>query len=263
MSEIDYDSTPDHGTGSPTSLQPGYSSPDDDHQTSSDDTDQEASETDGVYTSDNPEDSGSDDERFSSSADSDSDSSGHQDVLLNLSPKDKRMKNLVASLIKTGHHGPAIIRILALKHGIKISTRTLTRKRNEWGLRRCDLSPAPIPAPLSPEVRASILSSQSKGMNLQEMQVCLYKETGVEVSGRTVQRYMKKLGIKLLPNDLLDGKVTMDQVFEAINHARDNLLQNNAGYRRMRMILMRQYNIRIPRSVNLFSNPPVIIIPFL
>ncbi|KAA1135361.1 hypothetical protein PGTUg99_017182 [Puccinia graminis f. sp. tritici] len=81
------------------------------------------------------------------------------------------------------------------------------------------------------------------------MQVRLYKETGVEVSVRTVQRYMKKLGVKLLQNDLLDGKVTIDRVLEAITDARENLLQNNAGYRRMRMILMRHYNIRVPRQI--------------
>ncbi|EFP91905.1 uncharacterized protein PGTG_17932 [Puccinia graminis f. sp. tritici CRL 75-36-700-3] len=80
------------------------------------------------------------------------------------------------------------------------------------------------------------------------MQVRLYKETGVEVSVRTVQRYMKKLGVKLLQNDLLDGKVTINRVLEAITNARENLLQNNAGYRRMRMILMRHYNIRVPRQ---------------
>ncbi|KAA1094133.1 hypothetical protein PGT21_010845 [Puccinia graminis f. sp. tritici] len=184
-------------------------------QTSLSDIDDLASDPDGVYTTDHSDYSGSDDERFSSPGDADSEYSEVENTILHLSPRDQRIKNL----------------------------------RNEWSLRRCDLSRAPIPAPLSPEVRGSILSSQSKGMNLKEMQVRLYKETGVEVSVRTVQRYMKKLGVKLLQNDLLDGKVTIDRVLEAITDARENLLQNNAGYRRMRMILMRHYNIRVPRQI--------------
>ncbi|KAI9617975.1 hypothetical protein KEM48_006913 [Puccinia striiformis f. sp. tritici PST-130] len=79
------------------------------------------------------------------------------------------------------------------------------------------------------------------------MNARLYADTGVEVGHRTVQRYLKKLGLTLLPNDILDGKVTMDQVYNAIHDARNNLLQNNTGYCRMRMVLMRHYNIRVPR----------------
>ncbi|KAA1098402.1 hypothetical protein PGT21_034700 [Puccinia graminis f. sp. tritici] len=218
-------------------------------QTSLNDINDLASDPDGVYTTDHSDYSGSDDEHFSSPGDTDSEYSEVENTILDLSPRDQRIKNLVEPLFRKGHKGPEIIRILSQDHGIKISPRTLSRKRNECSLRRCDLSRAPIPAPLSPEVRGSILSSQSKGMNLKEMQVRLYKETGVEVSVRTVQRYMKKLGVKLLQNDLLDGKVTIDRVLEAITDARENLLQNNAGYRRMRMILMRHYNIRVPRQI--------------
>jgi arginine repressor len=90
-------------------------------------------------------------------------------------------------------------------------------------------------------------------MNLKEIQARLTQETGVDVTIRTVQRYLRKLNLKLLPNDLSDGRITMEKVFEAINNARDCLLQHNTGYRRMRIILIRQYNIRIPRFV-LFCN---------
>ncbi|KAA1122480.1 hypothetical protein PGTUg99_037676 [Puccinia graminis f. sp. tritici] len=41
----------------------------------------------------------------------------------------------------------------------------------------------------------------------------------------------------------------MDDIFEAVNHARTSLLHNNTGYRRMRVLLMRQYNIQIPRQL--------------
>ncbi|KNE94273.1 hypothetical protein PSTG_12405 [Puccinia striiformis f. sp. tritici PST-78] len=63
--------------------------------------------------------------------------------------------------------------------------------------------------PLSPEIPASILSSHSKGLNLREMNARLYADTGVEVGHRT----------------------------------------NSTGYRRMRMVLMRHYNIRVPRDI--------------
>ncbi|KAI7933024.1 hypothetical protein MJO28_017860 [Puccinia striiformis f. sp. tritici] len=207
------------------------------------------SETDGVLTSEHLDYDGSDDEPFPSPSDDDSDPAELDNTSKPLSPKDKHLKPLVEKLIRSGHQGPAIITILSQTYGITIKPRTLSRKRNEWGLRRCDLGQATIPAPLTPEVRGSILSSHSKGMNLKEIHARLYKETGVEVHARTVQRYLKKLNLKLLPDDLSEGRVTMDQVYDAINDIRKNLLQSNTGYRRMRTMLMRQHNICIPQVV--------------
>ncbi|WAQ86483.1 hypothetical protein PtA15_7A209 [Puccinia triticina] len=202
---------------------------------------------DHLETSDYSEFSGDDNQSFSSPSDGASDSENVDNITPNLLPQDRRAKKLVEGLLKSGHKGPEILAILSQKYGIKLLPQTFSCKRKEWALRRCDLGPAPIPVPLSPDIRASIFSSQSKGLNLKEMQAHLYKETGVNVHCCTVQRYLKKLGIQLLPNDLLNGKITIDQVFAAINDARGNLLKENTGYRRMRMILMRHYDIRIPR----------------
>ncbi|KAH9471839.1 hypothetical protein Pst134EA_002473 [Puccinia striiformis f. sp. tritici] len=216
---------------------------------SSDNTSEPLSDTDAVMTSDYSEFSGSDDEPFSPPSDDDSDSSKLDDNKSPLSPKDRRLKKLLVKIFKAGHQGPAAIRILLREHDITISPRHLARKRKEWNLQKRHLRQTPIPVPLSPEIRASILSSHSKGLNLREMNARLYADTGVEVGHRTVQRYLKKLGLTLLPNDILDGKVTMDQVYNAIHDARNNLLQNNTGYCRMRMVLMRHYNIRVPRDI--------------
>ncbi|POW18314.1 hypothetical protein PSHT_05944 [Puccinia striiformis] len=202
------------------------------------------SETDGVLTSEHSDYDGSDDEPFH-----------HPLMMILIQPSWTTHQSLFCpktaseatsqKLIKV----QAIITILSQTYGITIKPRTLSRKRNEWGLRRCDLGQATIPAPLTPEVRGSILSSHSKGMNLKEIHARLYKETGVEVHARTVQRYLKKLNLKLLPDDLSEGRVTMDQVYDAINDIRKNLLQSNTGYRRMRTVLMRQHNICIPQVV--------------
>ncbi|KAI7961827.1 hypothetical protein MJO28_002316 [Puccinia striiformis f. sp. tritici] len=200
-------------------------------------------------TSDYSEFSGSDDEPFSPPSDDDSDSSKLDDNKSPLSPKDRRLKKLLVKIFKAGHQGPAAIRILLREHDITISPRHLARKRKEWNLQKRHLRQTPIPVPLSPEIRASILSSHSKGLNLREMNARLYADTGLEVGHHTVQRYLKKLGLTLLPNDILDGKVIMDQVYNAIHDARNNLLQNNTGYCRMRMVLMRHYNIRVPRDI--------------
>jgi hypothetical protein len=51
----------------------------------------------------------------------------------------------------------------------------------------------------------------------------------------------------LLPNDVANGKVAMVEFFEAVNYACNRLMHNNTGYWRMRMVLTRKYDTRIPR----------------
>ncbi|PLW41044.1 hypothetical protein PCASD_07961 [Puccinia coronata f. sp. avenae] len=129
-----------------------------------------------------------------------------------------------------------------------MSARTLTRRRLEWGLRECDLPQINRTVAIDPPIRASLVSSHSKGLNIAEIHTRLEKETGFQLSIRTVKRYLKKLDLKQVINDVQDEKVTLHQVHEAIDHARNFLGYNNAGYRRMRTILVRQYSIRIPSS---------------
>ncbi|EFP74613.2 uncharacterized protein PGTG_00569 [Puccinia graminis f. sp. tritici CRL 75-36-700-3] len=77
----------------------------------------------------------------------------------------------------------------------------------------------------------------------------LLSETGMDVSTRTVERYLRVLGLKQRQNDLADGKITREGVVEHIRHARDALLANSAGYRRMRQILVTNYGLHVPRQV--------------
>ncbi|PLW39517.1 hypothetical protein PCASD_07691 [Puccinia coronata f. sp. avenae] len=256
LDTLDSKSNTDSSNNNSRTNNPDHSHTDSDSDSDSNsdsdsDADSDSSSDSGsdVLTSDDSERSGSNDEKSITSFGPDSEGSADETPELNLSPQDKRLQYLVSSLISLGYKGPAIIKTLYEKHGIQISPRNLTRKRKEWALRQCDLQKSPPPPPLSPPVRASVLSSHAKGMNLKEIQARLTQETGVDVTIRTVQRYLRKLNLKLLPNDLSDGRITMEKVFEAINNARDCLLQHNTGYWRMRIILIRQYNIRIPRQI--------------
>ncbi|POV94319.1 hypothetical protein PSHT_16298 [Puccinia striiformis] len=76
-----------------------------------------------------------------------------------------------------------------------------------------DTKPPP-PPPLLPHVRAPILSSHSKGLNLKEIQAQLSQETDIQVCIRTVKHYLKRLNVKLLANNVADGTVTMEQVVD-------------------------------------------------
>jgi hypothetical protein len=53
--------------------------------------------------------------------------------------------------------------------------------------------------------------------------------------------------VKLHQNNVAEGSVSMTRVYEAIKHAQKYLQHDHAGYRRMRTILIRNYNIQIPR----------------
>ncbi|KAA1109750.1 hypothetical protein PGTUg99_033777 [Puccinia graminis f. sp. tritici] len=171
-------------------------------------------------------------------------------------PSEDDLKSILETLFLEGFKGPKVLEILEIQHGIKWSTQTLTRHREKWGLRQCDLPQLTTPLNMDPAVRASIVSSHSKGLNTQEIQARLSKETNIHVCIRTVKRYLQKLNLKLLVNDVESGKVTLDQVYEAVDHAQRFLLYNNAGYQRMRTILARQYSINIPRLIQSI-NPPI------
>ncbi|KAI7950002.1 hypothetical protein MJO28_008823 [Puccinia striiformis f. sp. tritici] len=75
-------------------------------------------------------------------------------------------KKLVQNLLAQGHKGPSVIQILKDEYGIIMPARTLSQKH---------LQNLP-PPPLSPPIRASILSSHAKGLNLVQIQACLLKE---------------------------------------------------------------------------------------
>ncbi|KAA1080203.1 hypothetical protein PGT21_004889 [Puccinia graminis f. sp. tritici] len=149
---------------------------------------------------------------------------------------------IVRYLLSQGYQGPQILTILEERHGIKMSIRTLNRKRKLWGLQQRDLPRGPPPI-----IQASIRSSHSKGLQMKEIQARLYKETELDVSIRTIQRYLQQLNLRQQKNDLQDGKVSWEKVIECINHARTELLQTSAGYRSMHRILKRFYSISIPR----------------
>ncbi|KAH9466240.1 hypothetical protein Pst134EB_001299 [Puccinia striiformis f. sp. tritici] len=209
---------------------------DDSRKSSSDSGDSilfEDEDEDGVWTTDHSEISGDDDESVSSAHDTVAGRSGSSGS---------------GSDSNSSYKGPQIVTIIR-NDGGKICLRTLTRYRKLWKLRQCDMLQKPPPTPLSPAICASVVLSHSQGLNLKEIQARLAKETGICVSICTIKQYLKRLNLQLLPNDVASGKVTIDDIVRAMNNARTRLLQDNAGYRRMRVIHWRQYSTRIPRQL--------------
>jgi IS30 family transposase len=189
--------------------------------------------------------SGSDDSSYHTDPNQPASENDEHNQVETIASKDV-LRNIVERLLSEGHKGPSIIKILLSQHNISISASTLTRKRKTWGLRQLERQ-QPVQVQLSPHIRASLLSSHSKGLNLQEIQARLAKETGIVVCLRTVKQYLSRLRVKLNVNDLAEGKVTLEQLYEAVHHIRNYLLHNNTGYRQMKTLLARNYNIHIPR----------------
>ncbi|EFP77309.2 uncharacterized protein PGTG_03265 [Puccinia graminis f. sp. tritici CRL 75-36-700-3] len=162
---------------------------------------------------------------------------------------DAQKRDILTSLLLEGFKGPDILLILEGEYGWSISLRTLSRLRQSWGLRLSDLPPAENPPDLLPPIRASLISAHQNGLTVAEMRSQLSRELGLNVSQRTVERYLRRLNLKQRQNDLANGKTTREEVVELVRHARDALLANTAGYRRMRQILVTNYGLRLPRQV--------------
>ncbi|KAA1115426.1 hypothetical protein PGT21_036307 [Puccinia graminis f. sp. tritici] len=129
---------------------------------------------------------------------------------------DDQLRQVLTCLFLEGRKGPEFIKILHDEYHLKISTRTLARRRAEWSLKASDLPKVSSVPTLLPSI---------------------------------LERYLRRLKLKQRENDLANGKVTYNQVVERISHARTVLLANTAGYRRMRQILATSYNLRIPRQI--------------
>ncbi|KAH9471722.1 hypothetical protein Pst134EA_005601 [Puccinia striiformis f. sp. tritici] len=183
-----------------------------------------------------------------SGSDDTSDSSAAEQHKAKAVASEDAIRNTVGELLALGHKGPRIIQIPLVQHRISISPSTLTRKHQLWGLRKNEI-PKPAVSELSPPICDSLLSSYSKGLNLQEIQARLTQETGITVIIRSIKRYLSRLDLRLNGDDLADGKVTLEKVCRAIDHIQKYLLHNNTGWRRVKTLLMRNYNIRIPRRV--------------
>ncbi|KAA1095936.1 hypothetical protein PGTUg99_035793 [Puccinia graminis f. sp. tritici] len=160
---------------------------------------------------------------------------------------DDQKRDIIASLLLEGWKGPDILSILQEEYAWSISLRTLSRLRQSWGLRLCDLPPAEKTLDLLPPIRASLISSHQNGLTVAKMRSQLLSELWVNVCHRTVERYLRRLKLKQRQNDLANGKITREEVVELVIHARDALLANTAGYRRMRQILVTNYGVHLPR----------------
>ncbi|KAI7961840.1 hypothetical protein MJO28_002329 [Puccinia striiformis f. sp. tritici] len=168
-----------------------------------------------------------------------------------LSPRqltDTEKKEIIASLLSEGWKGPDILTILEEEYGWKISLRTLSRLRQNWGLRLCDLMPPENVPDLLPPIRASLISAHQNGFRVAEMRSQLHTELNLDVSHRTVKRYLRRLKLKQRRDDIAEGKLTREEAVAHIRHAREALLANTAGYRRMRQILVTNYGLHLPRK---------------
>ncbi|KAA1116501.1 hypothetical protein PGT21_016222 [Puccinia graminis f. sp. tritici] len=123
---------------------------------------------------------------------------------------DNQKRNIITSLLLEGWKGPNILSILQ-------------------------------------EEYACLISSHHNGLTVAEMRSQLLSELGVIVCHQTVERYLTRLKLKQRQNDLANGKITREEVVELVIHARDTLLANTAGYRRMRQILVTNYGVHLLR----------------
>ncbi|KAI7944165.1 hypothetical protein MJO28_011693, partial [Puccinia striiformis f. sp. tritici] len=105
------------------------------------------------------------------------------------------------------------------------------------------------PPALPPQIPASILSSHDQRLTVVEIRSRLPKDTGKDVSLRTVGRYLASLQLQQSRDGIAWERVTRDEVKALVHHARTQLLFSSAGYRRMRQIIIHEYQIHVPRWI--------------
>ncbi|KAI7949937.1 hypothetical protein MJO28_008758 [Puccinia striiformis f. sp. tritici] len=170
------------------------------------------------------------------------------------------IQEAITSLVSKRKTGTQIHAFLKEECGVQWSLTTLNRRRALWKLRNSDLPKPSTPPALPPQIHASIVSSHQQRLTVVEICSRLLKDTGKDVSLRTVERYLASLQLQQRRDNIADGRVTRDEVKALVHHARTQLLFSSAGYRRVRQIIIHEYQIHVPRwaFLHLSLNPSVL-----
>ncbi|KNF05570.1 hypothetical protein PSTG_01380 [Puccinia striiformis f. sp. tritici PST-78] len=159
------------------------------------------------------------------------------------------IQEAITSLVSKRKTGTQIHAFLKEECGVQWSLTTLNRRRALWKLRNSDLPKPSTPPALPPQIHASIVSSHQQRLTVVEICSRLLKDTGKDVSLRTVERYLASLQLQQRRDNIADGRVTRDEVKALVHHARTQLLFSSAGYRRVRQIIIHEYQIHVPRQL--------------
>ncbi|EFP79746.1 uncharacterized protein PGTG_06067 [Puccinia graminis f. sp. tritici CRL 75-36-700-3] len=144
----------------------------------------------------------------------------------------------VTDLLSTGWTDSQIREHIKAKYDISVSQRTLTRRKEDWGL---ILQAADHAAQIEDHIHTYF----ERGLTYSQIHHALSTSHGYVQSKRTLERKIKLMDLTRRTDDLDNEKIDIDTVVSCIEEIHQTPEGRNAGYRKMRQLLQTKYGLHI------------------
>ncbi|EHS63088.1 uncharacterized protein PGTG_21418 [Puccinia graminis f. sp. tritici CRL 75-36-700-3] len=147
-------------------------------------------------------------------------------------------QSIVTELINAGHNDNEIRQFLQENHSIIVSQRTLTRRKEDWGL---ILHASQQMANTEEHIKKYF----DQGLTYSQIHHALTTSHNYTHSKRTLQRKITAMQLSRRLDDLDTARVTIEAVVSCVMHLHLTPEGRNVGYRRMRQLLQTKFGITL------------------
>ncbi|KAA1097936.1 hypothetical protein PGT21_024380 [Puccinia graminis f. sp. tritici] len=147
-------------------------------------------------------------------------------------------QSIVTELINAGHNDNEIRQFLQENHSIIVSQRTLTRRKEDWGL---ILHASQQMADTEEHIKKYF----DQGLTYSQIHHALTTSHNYTHSKRTLQRKITAMQLSRRLDDLDTARVTIEAVVSCVMHLHLTPEGRNVGYRRMRQLLQTKFGITL------------------
>lgn len=151
---------------------------------------------------------------------------------------DKILWPLIAKADAEGQTAQQVVEILWTAHGLDVTTRTIERRRQAWGL--------VVAKHTKTELDKAIMAKYRLSYSQNRTLIALKNEDGIIISRSTLTRHEKALGIHCRLDDLDLGIVDYKQIIEMINELQAEF-GHVLGIKSIKKMLAMEHDIQVHR----------------
>ncbi|KAH9472082.1 hypothetical protein Pst134EA_002708 [Puccinia striiformis f. sp. tritici] len=144
----------------------------------------------------------------------------------------------VTDMVKRGLTDTDILNAIAENHSISVSQRTLTRRKEDWGI-------IFQPTTQTNQLEDSIRTYFEQGLTYAQIHHALTTSHDYTQSIRTLERKIQSMSLTRRTDDLDNNKVDMNTVVSGIEELHYTSEGRNTGYRKIRQLLQQKYGVSV------------------
>jgi len=144
----------------------------------------------------------------------------------------------VTQMVESGLTDPQIRQKLEETHSLTVSQRTLTRRKEDWGLIRLGSQQAD-------NLEETITTYFNRGLTIQQIHHALTTSHNYTQSLRSLERKLNTMKLSRRTDDLDSQKVDVETVVSCMIEIHQTPEGRNVGYRKMKQLLQTKFGISV------------------